>query len=75
MVTRAKQLGIKPEKMAAKVKKVIAKQRAILSAAVAPFAEIDGSVETALQTLLVAFDDFSKEMDTSAEWLNGEVGS
>lgn len=73
MVTRAKALGIKPEKMAEKVKKVIAKQRNIMAVAAAPYAEIDGSVEVALKNLLAAFDDLTKEMDGSTEWLNEEL--
>lgn len=75
MVTRAKQLNIKPEVMGKRVKKVIAKQRDILARAAAPYAEIDGSVETALGDLLAAFDAFTTTMDETTEWLNMEVGT
>lgn len=75
MVTRAKNMGINPEKMAKKVKKVIAKQRETLAAAVQPYADVDGGVYSALEKLLYAFDDFTTAMDESTEWLNQEVGT
>lgn len=75
MVTRAKSMGINPEKMAKRVKKVIAKQRDILAAAAQPYADIDGGVYSALEKLLYAFDDFTTAMDESTDWLNQEVGS
>lgn len=74
MVSRAKNLGINPDKMAAKVKKVISKQRDVLAAAVQPYADIDGGVYSALEKLLYAFDDFTAAVDESTEWLKGEVG-
>jgi hypothetical protein len=75
MVTRAKQLNINPEKMAKKVKRVIARQRDILAQAVMPYSDIDGGVETAFDELYKAFDKFIEEMDVSTDWLNQEVGS
>lgn len=73
--TRAQALHIKPKVLAARTRKSLASCRDQMTRLSAPWADIDNSVEGALQTLLSAFDDFSRQIDETVEWLNQEVGT
>jgi hypothetical protein len=73
--TRAQALHIKPKVLAARTRKSLASCREQMMRLAAPWADIDNSVEGALQELLGAFDDFSKQIDETVDWLNQEVGS
>jgi hypothetical protein len=73
--TRAQAIGINPKVLSARTKKALAHHRERLTKLAEPWADIDNSVEGALQDLLSAFDDFSKQIDETVAWLNEEAGS
>lgn len=71
--TRAQSLGIKPKVMLARTKKSLAHHREALTRLALPYADIDNSVESALQDLLAAFDEFEAHVIGTAEWLNEDA--
>lgn len=73
--TRAQDLGIKPKVLLARTKTSLAYQREALTQLALPYADVDNSVEGALQDLLAAFDAFEAHVIGTAEWLNEEAGS
>lgn len=73
--TRAQAIGVKPKVLAARTFKNIAFIRERLMKLTAPWADVDNSVENALQDLLGQFDAFEQTIRDSVEWLNGEAGT
>lgn len=73
--TRAQDLGIKPKVLPARTRKSLAFHREALTKLALPYADIDNSVEGALQDLLTAFDSLEDHVTSTAEWLNEEMGS
>lgn len=73
--TRAQDLGIKPKVLLARTKKSLAFHREALTKLALPYADIDNSVEGALQDLLAAFDSFEAHVISTAAWLNEEMGT
>ena len=73
--TRAQSLGIKPKVMLARTKKSLAHHREALTRLALPYADIDNSMEGALQELLAAFDAFEARVIGTANWLTEEPGT
>jgi hypothetical protein len=68
--TRAQQIGVKPKVLAARTLKALAHHRQRLTTLALPYADIDNSVEGALDDLLAAFDEFAGRINETIEWLN-----
>lgn len=73
--TRAEQLHIKPKVLAARTRKALEHHRQRLTTLALPYADIDNSVEGALDDLLAAFDDFAARINDTVEWLNETADS
>jgi len=73
--SRAQALGVKPKVLLARTQQALAHHRERLSELARPFAEIDNSVDGALDDLLSAFDDFAAHVTQTAHWLNEQIGT
>ena len=67
--TREQAIGVKSGRLAARTKKSLEAMRRQIETLYRPWAEIDNSVEGAVQELLVAFDEFQKHIEGSVQWL------
>lgn len=73
--TRAQDLGIKPKVLIARTRKALRFHRTGMTSLALPYADIDNSIEGALQELLAAFEAFEAHVVATAEWLDQEANT
>lgn len=71
--TRAQAIGVKPKMLVGKALRTLGSVRKRLEPLAEPFDGVDGSVDSELEKLLNAVDEFAKHINATEEWLNEPI--